>query len=129
MKIVGTAVIVDDAGRILIGKRPEGKDLAGYWEFPGGKLETGETVEECIRRELKEELGADSEVGGYIMSVSRAYPHGEFKLVVHKARLFCGQQPRALVHQELCWVRANELKNYCFPPADEEIIAYLEQNF
>ncbi len=129
MKIVGTAIITDDKGRILIGQRPEGKALAGLWEFPGGKQEEGETVEQCIVREISEELDVHCVVGDYIMSVSKVYPHGEFKLMVYLAKIADVENLKALVHQDLRWVSAAELKNYEFPPADVEIITYLQENF
>lgn len=129
MKIVGTAIITDEKGRILIGQRPEGKALAGLWEFPGGKQEDGETVEQCIVREIKEELDVCCVVGNYVMSVSKTYPHGEFKLMVYLAKIADAENLKALVHQDLRWVSAAELKNYEFPPADVDIIAYLQENF
>ncbi len=129
MKIVGTALIFDDQGKILIGQRPEGKALAGLWEFPGGKQEDGETVEQCIIREIKEELDVCCEVGEYVMTVSKVYPHGEFQLLVYLAKIKDVENLKALVHQNLRWVRAEELKNYEFPPADVDIIDYLEKNF
>ncbi len=129
MKIVGTAIITDDNGRILIGQRPEGKDLAGLWEFPGGKQEAGETVEQCIVREIKEELDVCCQVGDFLLTVSKKYPHGEFKLMVYEAKIADMENLKALVHQDLRWVGVDELKNYEFPPADVAIIAYLEHNF
>lgn len=129
MKIVGTAIITDEKGRILIGQRPEGKALAGLWEFPGGKQEEGETVEECIVREIREELDVCCVVGNYVMSVSKVYPHGEFKLMVYLAKITDVENLQARVHQDLRWVSAAELKNYEFPPADVDIIAYLQENF
>ena len=129
MKIVGTAIIMDENGQILIGQRPEGKDLAGLWEFPGGKQEAGETIEECIVREIKEELDVCCVVGNYLMTVSKVYPHGEFKLMVYLAKIKDVENLKALVHQQLRWVSAKELKSYEFPPADVDIIAYLEKNF
>lgn len=129
MKIVGTAIITDDEGRILIGKRPEGKELAGLWEFPGGKQEFGETVEQCIVREIKEELDVTCEVGDFLLSVSREYAHGTFKLMVYQAKAKDLENLKALVHQELKWIRVDELGAYDFPPADDEIIAYLQEKF
>lgn len=129
MKIVGTAIIVNDEGKILIGKRPVGKALAGLWEFPGGKQEEGETTEECIVREIREELNVCAEVGKFLLSVSQSYPHGEFKLMVYHTRVSDMANLKAMVHDELRWVGAGELKNYEFPPADVEIIQYLEREF
>lgn len=127
MKIVGTAIIADEEGRILIGQRPEGKDLAGLWEFPGGKQETGETIEECIVREIKEELGVCCHVGEYLTSVSKVYPHGEFKLMFYRAELEDTENLKSLVHQELRWVHPDDFGQYEFPPADVAIIEYLQR--
>lgn len=126
MKIVGTAIIADKEGRILIGQRPEGKDLAGLWEFPGGKQEAGETVEQCIVREIREELGVCCRVGNFLMSTSKAYPHGEFKLMFYRAELDGTAEPQPLVHQELRWVRPEEAGAVMlFRRADVEIINFL----
>jgi len=129
MKIVGTAIIVDKNKKILIGQRPEGKALPGLWEFPGGKLEEGETIEQCIIREIKEELNVCVDVGRFLLSVSKEYEHGDFKLMVYEASIKDIEHLKANVHQDLRWVKPNEMKNYEFPPADVEIIEYLIQNF
>ena len=129
MKIVGTAIIFNDDGQILIGQRPEGKDLAGLWEFPGGKLEYGETVEQCIMREIKEELNVDCEVQDFLLDVVKGYKHGVFKLSVFKARIKNEKKLKALEHQAIKWVGINELNDYEFPPADVEIIEFLIKNF
>ena len=129
MKIVGTAIIVNDEGKILIGQRPEGKALAGLWEFPGGKQEEGETVEQCIIREIKEELDVCCEVGQYLMSVTKKYEHGEFKLLVYKVKIKDPENLKANVHQKLLWITPQDMDNYEFPPADAEIIAYLKEKF
>lgn len=129
MKIVGTAIIVDEKGRILIGQRPEGKALPGLWEFPGGKLEEGETIEQCIIREIKEELNVCCEVGKFLLSVSKEYEHGDFKLMVYEATIKDMEHLKANVHQDLRWVTPKEMNDYEFPPADVEIIEYLIQKF
>ena len=129
MKIVGTAIIVDKNKKILIGQRPEGKALPGLWEFPGGKLEDGETVEQCIIREIKEELNVCCKVGRFLLSVSKEYEHGDFKLMVYEATIQDMEHLKANVHQALCWVTPEDMKNYEFPPADVEIIEYLMRNF
>ena len=122
---VVVAVAFDKDGRFLMTSRPEGKVYAGYWEFPGGKQEAGETVEQCIVREIREELGVCCRVGNFLMSTSKAYPHGEFKLMFYRAELDGTAEPQPLVHQELRWVRPEELAQYAFPPADVEIINFL----
>ena len=129
MKIVGTAIIFNDEGKILIGQRPEGKDLAGLWEFPGGKQEFGETVEQCIIREIKEELDVDCEVGDFLLDVVKGYKHGVFKLSVFKAKIKNEKKLKPLEHQAIKWVSIEELNDYEFPPADVEIIEFLIKNF
>ena len=129
MKIVGTAIIFDDLGRILIGQRPEGKALPGLWEFPGGKQEEGETVEECIQREIYEELSVHCDVGKFLLTVEREYEHGDFKLMVYLATIRDIKNLKANVHQKLLWVAPKNMDNYEFPPADVEIIEYLKNNF
>ncbi len=127
MKIVGTAIITDNQGKILIGQRPEGKDLAGLWEFPGGKQEQGETIEQCIVREIREELDVECHVGKFLLSVTKSYPHGEFKLMVYQAKIVDPQNLKPLVHQNLKWVTPNELSLFQFPPADVDIIDFLQK--
>jgi len=129
MKIVGTAIIVNDEGKILIGQRPEGKDLAGLWEFPGGKQEEGESIKDCIVREIYEELDVHCEVGRFLLSVSKKYPHGEFKLMVYEVRVKDIENLKANVHQDIRWVSPDDMDNYEFPPADIEIIDYLQERF
>lgn len=129
MKIVGTAIIFDEQKRVLIGQRPDGKALAGLWEFPGGKQEQGETVEQCIVREIKEELNVNCVVGDFLLSVAKKYGHGDFKLMVYCAEINDVENMSAMVHNELRWVRVDELLSYKFPPADDEIIEYLIQHF
>ena len=128
MKIVGTAIIVNEQGEILIGQRPLGKDLAGLWEFPGGKQEKDETIKECIIREIKEELDVTAIVEDFLLSVTKQYAHGEFSLEVYKAYLKDEENLKPLVHQDLAWVKISDLANYTFPPADIEIIEYLQKN-
>lgn len=129
MKIVGTAIIVDEKGKILIGQRPEGKALPGLWEFPGGKLEEGETIEQCIIREIYEELNVKCVVGDFLLTVSKGYEHGDFQLMVYLAKIVDAENLKANVHQKLLWVTPKEMDNYEFPPADVEIISYLQKKF
>ncbi len=129
MKIVGTAIIFDDKNRILIGQRPEGKALAGLWEFPGGKQEVGETIEQCIMREIKEELNVSCNVGDFLLSVSKEYEHGDFKLMVYAAKIKDVENLQAKVHQQLQWVYSRDMAKYEFPAADAEIIKFLQEKY
>jgi 8-oxo-dGTP diphosphatase len=112
--------------RYLITKRPAGVHLAGFWEFPGGKRETGESLEQCLLRELKEELGIDIIPGSPAHIIRHEYPE---KLV--ELHFFCCTiqrgEPQALGCEELRWVAANDLLQYEFPPADRPIIDMLQR--
>ena len=103
--------------------------MAGLWEFPGGKQEIGETIQQCIMREIKEELCVECEVNEFLLDVTKEYAHGEFKLMVYKAKITDIENLKAMVHQDLRWVMVKELGDYEFPPADVEIIEYLVHNF
>ena len=120
-----TAAILEKDGRILIAKRKAGDDLfAGLWEFPGGKIEEGESPEECMARELKEELDIEVEVGMLIKSNKHKYPNGIFELLAYKVKHISG---KIILndHDEIKWVTIDEMSNYKFPPADIPIIHYL----
>lgn len=128
MKEVGTGIIVRN-GKIFIGQRPEGKPLAGLWEFPGGKQEQGESIEECLVRELKEELNVDATVGKHIMDTVYQYPENEFRLHVYFVTIPEKAKIKLNVHQNSAWVSARDMNKYKFPPADEEIIKILQNMF
>ncbi len=125
-KVVGAGVVVDRRGRLLIARRNETSMLGGMWEFPGGTLERGETMRECIRRELKEELGVGVAVGDRLMIVRHAYSHFTLDLHVHWARLARGR-PRPIHCAAVRWVRPSRLRRYPFPMADVKIIQTLEK--
>lgn len=127
MRKVGTGIIVKD-GKILIGQRPEGKPLAGYWEFPGGKIEAGETIEQCLKREIREELSVEIAVGEHLTDVYYHGENGDFDLHVFFARITSAQEPVANVHKALAWVAPNELDEYNFPPADVDIVQKLKSH-
>ncbi len=120
-----TAAILEKDGRILIAKRLAGDDLfAGLWEFPGGKIEEGESPEECMARELKEELDIEVSVDKLITSNKHQYPHGIFELLAYKVKHISGEITLN-DHDEIKWVTINEMSNFDFPPADIPIINYL----
>ncbi len=125
MKIVGTAVIFNEKNEVLIGQRPEGKDLALLWEFPGGKLEEDESIEECIKREIKEELDVEIKVEEFLLEVNK----GKFSLQVYKGKIVDLENLKANVHSNLKWVLIKDLRKYQYPSADVDIIDYLEANF
>ncbi|WP_347239952.1 A/G-specific adenine glycosylase [Oscillatoria sp. FACHB-1406] len=126
-KQIGVAVIQNPQGQILIDRRPENGLLGGLWEFPGGKIEAGETIPDCIKREIKEELGIDIEVGEHLMSLEHAYTHFRVTLHVH----YCchiGGEPQAIECQEIRWVTLEEIDEFPFPKANSQIIAALREN-
>lgn len=116
MKEVTAAIIVHD-NRVLIARRGLGQKLAGKWEFPGGKIEAGETPKACLVREIKEELGVEIEIDGFFGESLYRYETGEIRLLGYKAKLVSGDL-RATVHSQIRWVKPDELGNYDFAPAD-----------
>ncbi|MFH0907637.1 MAG: A/G-specific adenine glycosylase [bacterium] len=120
-KRVGAGIVADRRGRFLIAQRKEGSMLGGLWEFPGGTLEDGETMEACIARELKEELGIDVEVGKHVITVRHAFSHFTMDLHAHACRLESGR-PRAIHCAAWKWVTLAELRRYPFGRADVKII-------
>lgn len=120
---VVAAVMRDALGRILLARRTEGRDLAGLWEFPGGKVEPGEAPEAALVRELAEELGVDAVVGAPVMCVPMQMPSKHLLLDVREVR-FTGQ-PRGLEGQALVWVPLHKLSGYAMPPADLPVVAEL----
>lgn len=124
-KIIGVAVIWNEQGQILIDRRrPEGA-MGGLWEFPGGKIESGETVTECIRREIKEELGIEIEVGERLIVINHTYTHLQVTLTVHHCRHIDGI-PQPIECDEVRWVSLNELEKFEFPQANTQIIEALK---
>ncbi len=117
-----TAAVIRKNGRILIAQRPLGGRLGGLWEFPGGKVEPGETLPQCLRREIKEELGLRIKVGKPITSLDHAYTHFKITLHAFECELVSGQ-PQALQVQDFKWVRMSELKRYAFAKTDLRIIS------
>lgn len=121
---VVAGVITDARGRILLARRTEGRDLAGRWEFPGGKREPGETEVEALVRELKEELGIVAEVGEPIINVPQQYPDKRLRLDVRRVPSWKGN-PRGHEGQALAWVAPDKLPRYAMPPADRPVVAAL----
>jgi 8-oxo-dGTP diphosphatase len=117
--------LFDAQRRVLIAERPAGKHMAGWWEFPGGKVGVGETDAAALERELQEELGVESQAESEIMTLSHEYPDRIVDLVLWKARLLRGE-PRGLDGQALKWVDCQSLGNERLLPADEPFIAALQ---
>jgi 8-oxo-dGTP diphosphatase len=124
--IVAACALIDADGRVLIAERPAGKDMAGLWEFPGGKLEPGERPEETLIRELSEELGIIVREAclAPLTFASHAYPHFHLLMPLYVCRRWEGQVT-AKHHSRLAWVRPNKLRDYPMPPADEPLISHL----
>ena len=124
--LVAACVLLNSEGRILIARRPQGRPLAGLWEFPGGKMELGEAPEPALIRELKEELGIGIASGDLVplTFASHAYPDFHLLMPLYLCRRWQGE---ASAHegQELLWVKPDDLANYAMPPADEPLKALL----
>lgn len=126
-KVIGVGVIWNTQGQILIDRRrPEGL-LGGLWEFPGGKIETGETVEECIKREIQEELGIEIEVGSHLITIDHTYTHLRVTLTVHHCHHPTGC-PMPIECDEFRWVTLDEIDQFPFPKGNVQIIDALRQN-
>jgi len=121
--IVVAAAVVERDGRVLVTRRLPGTHLEGYWEFPGGKCEPGETLEACLRRELQEELAVDATVGPEILVTS--HTDTERRVELHFFSVTLGGEPAPQLGQEMQWTTGDSLSGLAFPPADDELIALL----
>ena len=128
MKIITVAAcaLVDPDGRVLIARRPEGKPMAGLWEFPGGKVEPGETPEQSLIRELEEELGIVVKEAclAPLTFASHSYPDFHLLMPLYICRRWEGSVT-AKEGQSLKWVRPNRLRDFPMPPADVPLVAHL----
>jgi 8-oxo-dGTP diphosphatase len=126
--LVAAVALIDADGRVLIAQRPEGKTLAGLWEFPGGKVEAGERPEQALIRELKEELSIDVSESclAPLTFASHAYDDFHLLMPLYVCRRWTGAV-MANEGQALKWVRANALRNFPMPPADKPLIPHLEE--
>jgi 8-oxo-dGTP diphosphatase len=124
--LVAAVALVDADGRILIAQRPPGKQMAGLWEFPGGKVDSGETPEEALVRELQEELGIETRESclAPIAFASHGYPAFHLLMPLYVCRQWRGM-PQAREGQVLKWVAVRSLRDYPMPPADVPLVAQL----
>ena len=124
--LVAACALIDADGRVLIAERPAGKSMAGLWEFPGGKVEAGERPEECLIRELAEELGIAVKEAclAPLTFASHNYPDFHLLMPLYVCRRWEGiVTPRE--GQRLAWVKPQRLRDYPMPPADEPLVAHL----
>ena len=123
---VAAAALVDSEGRVLICQRPQGKQLAGLWEFPGGKVEPGETPEECLIRELDEELGikVTHDCLAPFVFASHGYESFHLMMPLYLVRRWEGFVT-AREHEAVAWVKPAKLADYPMPPADAPLVAWL----
>ena len=124
--LVVAVALIDAEGRVLVAQRPEGKPMAGLWEFPGGKVHEGETPEAALIRELHEELGIDTWASclAPLTFASHAYESFHLLMPLYACRRWQGV-PQAREHIALKWVRPQSLRDYSMPPADEPLISAL----
>lgn len=121
--IAVVAAVIEEAGRILVTRRQPGVHLAGMWEFPGGKIDPGEAHQDALRREIREELGVEIDVGALILATNHAYTGRTVALYFYRCAL--KGAPKPLLGQEMRWVAHDDLASLEFPAADEELIRLL----
>ena len=123
MTIAVVAAIIERDQRFLVTRRPPGSHLGGMWEFPGGKIDPGEEHATALEREIREELGADVDVGELAYETTHHYPDRTVALFFYRCSLT--GEPRPLLGQEMMWVVRGDLASLEFPPADTELILRL----
>jgi 8-oxo-dGTP diphosphatase len=124
--LVAAAALIDSDGRVLLAQRPEGKAMAGLWEFPGGKVEAGETPEAALIRELEEELGIDTWASclAPLTFASHSYPDFHLLMPLYACRKWQGV-PAPREHSALKWAQVRDLAKFPMPPADLPLVAVL----
>ena len=127
IQLISAVALIDSDGRVLLAERPEGKLFAGYWEFPGGKIETGETPEAALVRELDEELGVDTKDSclAPLGFVSHPYDTHHMVLLLYVCRKWSGR-PQPKEGGQLKWVAPARLRDFEMPPANKELISVIQ---
>ena len=125
IKVIAGLICTQD--RYLIARRNLNKSLGGLWEFPGGKINNNETPEECLKRELKEELHINAEIGKYISKNTHEYRDFTIELNLYEVNSFSGEVVKT-EHEEIRWIALKEFGNYEFAPADIPLINYILNN-
>jgi len=123
-RIIVTAAVVERDDAFLVTRRQAGVHLEGYWEFPGGKCDAGESLAACLAREMLEELDTAVHTGREILATEHTYPERIVELHFIECQLT--GEPRPLLGQEMRWVKREDLRSLRFPPADDQLIALLE---
>lgn len=124
-EIAVVAAVIESDGAFLVTRRPDGVHLAGLWEFPGGKIDPGETHAQALRREILEELGTDVDVHDLVLQTAHDYPERSVRLFFYRCTV--AGTPSALLGQQMRWVPRAELRTLGFPPADEALIRILSE--
>ncbi|MGB1180599.1 MAG: 8-oxo-dGTP diphosphatase MutT [Candidatus Puniceispirillaceae bacterium] len=127
IQLISAVALIDSDGRVLLAERPEGKIFAGYWEFPGGKIETGETPEAALVRELDEEMGVDTKDSclAPLGFVSHPYDTHHMVLLLYVCRKWSGR-PQPKEGGQLKWVAPARLRDFEMPPANKELISVIQ---
>ena len=124
-RITVVAAVVEENDAFLVTRRPDGVHLAGFWEFPGGKIDPAESHADALKREMREELATDVDVLDLVFETTHAYPERTVALYFYRCVLT--QRPRPRLGQEMQWIKRSELATLGFPPADEELIRTLSR--
>jgi len=122
------AALVYQNWRFLIAKRRAGDTFGGFWEFPGGTVDAGESKEEALKREIKEELDVDIDVGREVYRLSAETPHSMITIYLFECKILRGS-PRAIDCAQVSWERLSDLKNVNFIPGDKKIVEWLEDKY